>query len=128
MPPNSRRTWRHRPKKWRGVGGHATPIPMLRFALKLLLAGAALAAIWAFVPFGGRTLSDRWKTARTPSEFVARTWAEMKGPAAPPAKARPQARSAEPRERSGGRQPTEGHTEADRRALDRIVSDRLGAP
>lgn len=107
------------------------PIPMLRFALKLLLAGAALAAIWAFVPFGGRTLSDRWTAARTPSEFAQRTWAEMKGPAAPPAKARPparpQARAAEPRDRNGGR-PTEGHTEADRRALDRIVSDRLGSP
>jgi hypothetical protein len=105
---------------------------MLRLALKLLLAGAALAAIWAFVPFGGRTLADRWSTARNPSEFIDRTWAEMKGegPADGKEKAKPsspgrskpaQARGARP----SGRPPTESHSEADRRALDRLLSERL---
>ena len=33
---------------------------MLRVALKLLLAAAAVAAVWAFVPIHGRTT---WRTA-----------------------------------------------------------------
>jgi hypothetical protein len=93
---------------------------MLRVALKLLLAGAAISAVWCFVPFGGRTLADRWSAAGGPSEFVDRTWAEMKGSDARPP-ARPQARGGQARERTAGR-PSEGHTESDRRALDRIVS------
>ncbi len=104
---------------------------MLRLALKLLLAGAAVAAIWAFVPFGGRTLSDRWEVARSPSDFIERTWGDMKGPAQPPAKPRPAARAAPQRttsQRAPGRapaRPDEGHTAADRRALDQLVADRL---
>lgn len=106
---------------------------MLRLALKLLLAGAAMAAIWAFVPFGGRTLSDRWEVARSPSDFVERTWADMKGPAQQPAKPRPPARSTQtqarpPVQRASGRapaRPDEAHTDADRRALDQLVADRL---
>jgi hypothetical protein len=105
---------------------------MLRLALKLLLSAAALWTIFAFVPFGGRTLSDRWADARSPEEFAASTWAEMRGvpPAARPKgrpPARPQARTAQPpaaRERASER-PTEGHTEQDRRALERIVSQHL---
>ncbi len=104
---------------------------MLRLVLKLLLAAAALWAIFAFVPFGGRTLADRWKAARSPSEVAERTWADMKGvPEKPSTKARPparqQARAQAPaaRDRTAER-PTEGHTEADRRAVDRIVSEHL---
>ncbi|ACL64588.1 conserved hypothetical protein [Anaeromyxobacter dehalogenans 2CP-1] len=100
---------------------------MLKLLLKLAVAGAALAAVWAFVPFGGRTLGDRWKAARTPSEFVDRTWAEMKGTA--PAKAPPPRPPAQARQQPGRggtpARPTEGHTEADRRALDRIVAEHL---
>lgn len=101
---------------------------MLKLVLKLAVAGAALAAVWAFVPFGGRTLGDRWKAARTPSEFVDRTWAEMQGTApakAPPARPPAQARQQPGRGATPAR-PTEGHTEADRRALDRIVAEHLG--
>jgi hypothetical protein len=108
---------------------------MLRLVLKLLVAAAALWAIFAFVPFGGRTLADRWKASRSPAEFVERTWAEMKGtPEPPPGKARPpvrsQARGAQPpaaRDRAGER-PTERHTDADRRAVDRIVAEHLAEP
>jgi hypothetical protein len=105
---------------------------MLRFAVKLLLAGAALAAIWAFVPFGGRTLADRWDVARSPADFAERTWAEMKGePPAParsrppPARTRSQAHGDQRSDDRSPARPAEGHTDADRRALDRLVADRL---
>ena len=97
---------------------------MLRVGLKLLLAAAALAAVWAFVPLGGRTLADRWHHARTPAEFVERGWAEVAGkqPATqqPRPTARAQARAAMP-----GGHPAESHSEADRRALDRTLSQHL---
>jgi hypothetical protein len=105
---------------------------VLRVLLKVLLAAAALAAVWAFVPIGGRTMSDRWHRARSASEFVDRTWAEVHGEARP---TRPRApanhtQSAAPRAqaRAGSSQvarPVEGHTDADRKALDRIVTDHL---
>lgn len=104
---------------------------MLRLLLKLLLAGAAVAAIWAYVPFGGRTLGDRWEASRSPSDFLDRTWAEMKGPAPQPAKRAParatrtQARAARPGGERAHARPDEGHTDADRRALDQLVADRL---
>lgn len=105
---------------------------MLKFAVKLLLAGAALAAIWAFVPFGGRTLSDRWEASRGPVDFLERTWADMKGPAGQPERPRPpartgraQARAAQPASGRAPAQPSEGHTDADRRALDQIVAESL---
>lgn len=93
--------------------------------LKLLLAAAALAAVWAFVPIGGRTMADRWNKARDASEFVDRTWAELRGTPAPPARTaqRTQARAA-PASRPAGR-PTESHRESDRRELDRILSKQL---
>ena len=108
---------------------------MLRLALKLLLAAAAVAAIWAFVPFGGRTLGDRWKASRGPADFVERTWADMKGtpaPTAPPSKPHPparpprsQARAAQPPHDRAPAQPAETHGDADRRAIDQLVSDRI---
>jgi hypothetical protein len=93
---------------------------MIRLALKLTLAAAAVWAVWTFVPVKGRTLAQRWQAAPTAQAFVQRGWAELGG--APP---RPQARAARP----GGRErPTEGHTEADRREVDRLLSERLSAP
>jgi hypothetical protein len=104
---------------------------MLRLALKLLLAGAAAWAVCAFVPFGGRTLADRWAEAATPSEFLDRTWADMKGERGDAARTRPparsQARTAQP-PRAGDRapaRPAERYTDSDRRALDRVLSDGL---
>jgi hypothetical protein len=94
---------------------------MLRVLLKVVLAAAALAAVWAFVPIGGHTMADRWRRARTPAELIDRTWAELKGePAHPHATARTQARTAAP-----GARPTESHSDSDRKALDRIVSEHL---
>jgi hypothetical protein len=96
---------------------------MLRVLLKLLLAAAAVAAVWAYVPIGGRTMADRWQRAKNPSQFVDRTWAELRGqpaPKPPPRTAqRAQARTT-PKPR-----PTESHRESDRRELDRIVSEHV---
>jgi hypothetical protein len=90
---------------------------MIRLVLKLALASAAVWAVWTFVPLKGRTLAQRWEAAPTAQVFVERGWAEVTG-----GSARPQARSARP----GGRErPTEGHTEADRREVDRLLSERL---
>ncbi len=89
---------------------------MIRLALKLALAAAAVWAVWTFVPLAGRTLAQRWEAAPSAQAFVQRGWAELTGPA------RSQARSARP----GGRErPTEKHTEADRREVDRLLSEHL---
>jgi hypothetical protein len=101
--------------------------------VKLALVVGALAAVWAFVPMGDRTLSERWRVAGSAERFAERSWAELreafrdepaaaKQPAAPGAapRAQPQARNPAREAR-----PAEGHTDADRRALDRIVADRL---
>jgi hypothetical protein len=94
---------------------------MIRAALKLALAAAAVWAVWTYVPIRGRTLADRWADAPTASAFLERGFAEMTGGKASRS-ARPQARS----QRGGARErPTEGHTEADRRAIDRILADQL---
>ncbi len=90
---------------------------MIRLALKLALAAAALWAVWTFVPVRGRTLAQRWAAAPSLPAFVERSWDEVRG-----APARPQARSPRPDARE---RPTEGHTEADRREVDRLLSDRL---
>jgi hypothetical protein len=95
---------------------------MIRLALKLALAAAALWALWTFVPVHGRTLADRWRAAgRSPIVFLERARDEIAGRSR--ATAKPQARSprsGDPRER-----PAEGHTESDRAAVDRLLSDRL---
>jgi len=94
---------------------------MIRLTLKLALAAAAVWALFTYVPVRGRTLADRWAAAPTPSAFVERGVAELTG-RAPSRPARPQARA----QRSGARErPTEGHTESDRRAIDRIVAEQL---
>ncbi len=90
---------------------------MIRLVLKLAFAAAAVWAIWTFVPLKGHTLAQRWGAAPTAAVFLERAWAEVVG-----APARPQARSARP---GGPERPTEGHTEADRREVDRLLSERL---
>jgi hypothetical protein len=94
---------------------------MIRLALKLALAAAALWALWTFVPVHGRTLADRWRAAGNVRTFLERAGSEISG--RPRSPARPQARapeSADPRER-----PAEKHSETDRAAVDRLLSDRL---
>lgn len=109
-------------------------ISVLRVLLKVLLAAAALAAVWAFVPIHGRTLADRWHRARDASEFVDRAWAEARGEAHPSPRARtspgghaPAAPASRTQARTGPQpgRPAESHTDADRKALDRIVSEHL---
>jgi hypothetical protein len=95
---------------------------MIRVALKLAVAAAAVWAVWSFVPVRGRTLAERWRAAGDLSTFVERGWAEATSAARPPRAARPQARQ---KPAPAPQRPTEGHTEADRRAVERILSDRL---
>jgi hypothetical protein len=94
---------------------------MFRVALKLAAAAAALWAVWTFVPVRGRTLAARWEAAGDVSAFLERGWAEVTGGGAGP-QARPQARQ---KPAAPAPRPTEGHTEADRRAVERILTDRL---
>ncbi|HEU4384052.1 MAG TPA: hypothetical protein VFR85_11205 [Anaeromyxobacteraceae bacterium] len=104
--------------------------------LKLLKWGVAAAALWAvvaFVPVGGRTVLDRWRAASGPGDFVTRTAAEIERGVRRLA-GRSQAPSREAQARSTVRpapaarpgQPTppaEHHTDADRKALDAIVAE-----
>jgi hypothetical protein len=96
---------------------------MIRVALKLAVAAAAVWAVWSFVPIGGRSLAERWRAAGGDvSEFVQRGWAEASAAAGSKKPARPQARQKPP---PAAARPTEGHTDADRRAVERILADRL---
>jgi uncharacterized membrane protein len=97
----------------------------------LLKAAVLLGAVAAFLfllPFGGRTLADRWRKADGAGDFAARTWAEMRGaPAgekAPPRKpaARAQGRAGE---KAPAPPPEEGVTEPERQALERLLGDHL---
>jgi hypothetical protein len=123
--------------------------------LKAAVLLGAVAALLFLLPFGGRTLADRWRAADGAGDFAARTWAEMRGGAAPgraPSK-RPAARAqpggselAQPRgselaQRRGGEKglpgkdqagakgpaaaPEEGVTEAERQHLERLLGDHL---
>jgi hypothetical protein len=91
---------------------------MIRVALKLLVAAAAVWAVWSFVPVNGHTLADRWRAAGTPSAFLERGWAEATGGS--------HAKPARPQARLPSQRPTEGHTDADRKAVERILADRVG--
>jgi hypothetical protein len=96
---------------------------MIRLALKLALAAGALWAVWTFVPVRGRTLAERWRAAPSAAAFVERSWDEAaQAFAGKPSKPQAQARQkpAPPAQR-----PTEGHTESDRKAVERLLSERL---
>jgi hypothetical protein len=96
----------------------------MRLVLKLAVAVGALWAVWAFVPLGGRTLDDRWRAAPTARAFAGRGWRELAARFDRSATARPGPRTPPDRGARDPR-PTEGHTEADRKAVDRIVSRSL---
>ncbi|WP_242345747.1 hypothetical protein [Anaeromyxobacter terrae] len=103
---------------------------MLRLLAKLVLAGAVLAALWLWVPVHGRTLAARWERAGSFPAFVERGWDELagRGGEKPSADHRPTARSQARGAQGGSRaRPTEAHTDADRRALDRVLADELRA-
>jgi hypothetical protein len=98
---------------------------MFRLLVKLTLAGAAAAAIWTWVPISGRTLAERWHASRSAGAFVRNGWRELAG-ATPSPRTRSGARSqARDPKAAAPERPVERHTDADRRALDRIVSERL---
>ena len=103
---------------------------MLRVLVKLALAAALLWAIWAFVPMGGRTLAARWRAAPDAQAFAASLFAEARrglaGLGHPDAASRTPRREARAGERrTHDPRPAEKHTEADRRAVDRIVAEHL---
>ncbi len=94
---------------------------MIRLALKLAFAAAALWAVFTFVPVRGRTLADRWDAAPSAAAFVERGVDEASRAFAGKPAARPQARQ----KPAPGPRPSEGHTDADRKAVERILADRL---
>ncbi len=94
---------------------------MIRLALKLALAAAALWAVWTFVPVRGRTLAARWHAAPGPAAFVERGWAEAAGALSSKPAPKPQARQ----KPAPAQRPSEGHTDADRKAVERLLADRL---
>jgi hypothetical protein len=96
---------------------------MLRLLVKLALAAGAVAAVWSWVPIGERTMADRWRAAATPGLFMDRIVAELRGKETG---GRPIPRTQPGR--SGRQRPEEAHSDADRRALERILSDRLDEP
>jgi hypothetical protein len=106
--------------------------PMLKL-LKLAVLLGLVAAFLFVLPFGGRTLFDRWRAAGSARAFASRTWAEMRGveppgrPTAPaaPRKARPGRPPAAGEPQPAPDHPVESTTEADRQALDKLLDQHL---
>jgi hypothetical protein len=122
-------------RKLAGRGGGARLGAMWSLLKAALLIGAVAASLF-LLPFGGRTLADRWRAADGAGDFAARTWAEMRGAPGPqkaPAKkppARAQARASEkgpaqPGAKAAEAAPEEGVTEAERKQLERLLGDHL---
>jgi len=113
-------------------GGGRRTLPSMWSLIKAGLVLGALAAFLFLLPFGGRTLADRWRAADGAADFATRTWAEMRGVPAPgkaphrTARPRPQVqsqgRAAEPKP---GEPPVEATTESDRQALDKLLGEHL---
>lgn len=97
---------------------------MLRLLAKLVLAAAVVAALWLWVPVRERTLAARWERAGSLPAFLEDGWRELAGRDGKEPERRAAARSQARAPSSRGR-PTEGHTEADRRALDRVLVKEL---
>jgi hypothetical protein len=100
---------------------------MLRLlALAILLGGVAVVAL--LVPIRGRTVADRWQAAPDASAFLSSAWSELRGEeprrrSADRERAAPRPPRAEPRKRAPEpARPSEQHSEADRRELDRLLS------
>jgi hypothetical protein len=107
--------------------------------LKLLKLAVLLGLVAGFLfllPFGGRTLFDRWRTSSGAADFVARTWSEMRGVQPPQGPAGPGApRKAKPGKAAAGAaggadqpatdEPLDTTTDADRKALDQLLDQHL---
>lgn len=102
-------------------------LPSMWSLVKAAVLLGALAAFVFLLPFGGRTLADRWRASSGAEDFARRTWAEMKG--APDAEKPPAHRAPHGPARAGeataGDRPVESHSDADRRALDKLVGEHL---
>jgi hypothetical protein len=99
---------------------------MLRLIAKLALASAVLAALWLWVPVRGRTLADRWDRAGSFTAFVERGWKELRGEPPKPAQERRSTVRSQARGTGASRaRPTEGHTDTDKRELDRVLAEEL---
>lgn len=98
---------------------------MFRFFLGLLmLAGIAVAV--AVVPVRGRTVLERWETSKGPSDFMDRSIREARAVLFPAKEKRAHrgAAATKPLPRnSKSAQPTETYSDADRKALDRLVAE-----
>lgn len=91
---------------------------MLRLAALLVVLGGLAAAV-LLVPLRGRTVAQRWHSAPGAAAFLASGWDEIRG--------RPErgARRTKPRDPRGpAAPPVERHTDSDRRALERLLSER----
>jgi hypothetical protein len=120
--------------KARGAGrklagaGRGARLPSMWSLLKAAVLLGAVAAALFLLPFGGRTLADRWRAADGAGDFASRTWAEMRGARAPekaPSRKpgpRAQARAGE---KAKAAPPEEGVTEAERAQLERLLGDHL---
>jgi hypothetical protein len=105
--------------------------------LKWLVVLAALAAVVAFLPIGGRTVLERWHAAKSPAAFAEKSWHDLKTGAARLLGQQPEAhrtgtersarapRSPAPRAASRPGQPVEHHSQADREAIDEIVAKHV---
>lgn len=102
--------------------------------LKLLkwgVVGAALAAVVAYVPLGGRTVLERWRASSGPADFAARTLGELehagrrwlRGAPIPSRDAQARATPRPPAHPGQATPPAERHTEADRKAVDALVAE-----
>jgi hypothetical protein len=99
---------------------------MFRVALKLLVAAAAVAAVWCFVPVKGRTLAERWGRSRTAADFAERIYTDLRGRPEATAARPPRSTREKAQARSAPARPTESHSESDRKALDQVLSEHLG--
>jgi hypothetical protein len=103
---------------------------------KWLVVAAAIAAVIAFLPIGGRSILERWQAARTPAAFVEKSWQELRagasrliGSGTEPkregsTRSAKAARSPSSKGPASGK-PVERHSEADREAIDEIVAKHV---
>lgn len=103
---------------------------MLRL-LRWAVVAAALAAVAAWVPVGGRTVLDRWRASSGPGDFALRALGELqqggrrllRGASEPAREAQARAAPRAAPRPGAAAPPAEHHTEADRKAVEAIVAE-----
>ncbi len=104
-------------------------LKLLRLAVLL----GFVAGVLFLLPIGDRTLFERWRAARSPSDFVARSWAELRGseppaspgPLAAPRKGKAVKPAGPPGARPAPDRPLDTTTDADRKSLDQLLDQHL---